>query len=212
MKEQADIDAFLAISREVFAPLYPFYAERFLARSGIVAGRCLDLGCGPGALGLAVAEASRCRLVLLDREPAMLRAAAGQTAERGLADRVGLLLGDVHALPLANDSVDLIVSRGSLMFWDDLPRAFAEVDRVLAPAGRAYLGGGLGPPELRQAICREMAKRDARWRAGTPPAPRPGTDSDSHVRALAVAGIVDFTVTREDTGHWIEIRGRAGTS
>ena len=115
------------------------------------------------------------------------------------------LPADVHALPLRDGAVDLVVSRGSVMFWDDLPRAFAEIRRVLAPGGRAFLGGGLGSPEIRLAICREMAKRDARWSEDAPPPPRPGTDPDRHAAALRAAGIEHFTITREDAGHWIEI-------
>lgn len=209
MTGKTDVTTFLAISREVFAPLYPYYAGQFLDRSGIRCGRCLDLGCGPGGLGLAVAEASQCRMVLLDQEPAMLRAAAEDAAARGLADRVAFVGGDVHALPLGDACADLIVSRGSLMFWDDLPRAFAEIDRVLAPGGRAYLGGGLGTPEMRRAISQKMVDRDPRWQGGKPPPPRPGTDPDRHAKALAAAGVTDFTITREDAGHWIEMRGRA---
>lgn len=203
-----DAAGFLAVSREVFAPLYPYYAKQFVEQSGIGAGRCLDLGCGGGALGLAVAALGDFRLVLLDRLPAMLRAAAANLAEQGLAGRAYVLAGDVQALPLADACADLIVSRGSVMFWEDLPRAFAEVDRVLAPGGRAYLGGGLGSPEMRRAICRAMAARDSRWRADSPPPPRPGTDPERHAKALRAAGITDFTITREDTGHWIELRGR----
>ena len=57
-RSPGDAETFLAISREVFAPLYPYYAERFLAESGITSGVCLDLGCGGGQLGLCVAAGS----------------------------------------------------------------------------------------------------------------------------------------------------------
>lgn len=204
MNSEADIASFLVISREVFAPLYPYYADRFLEQSGITAGRCLDVGCGGGDLGLAVANHSDCSIVLLDQSPGMIRAASQNTAEKGLADRVLALSGDVHALPLRDGCVDLVVSRGSVMFWKDLPRAFAEIARVLAPQGRAFLGGGLGPAPIRKAICREMATRDPRWHKDSPPPPRPGTDPDRHAAALRAAGIVRFTITREETGHWIE--------
>lgn len=208
MKTETDVATFLAISREVFAPIYPYYAARFLEQTGIRTGVCLDLGCGGGDLGLAVAGQSDLRAVLYDKSDGMLRGAGENAANRGLADRCALVAGDVHALPFADGFADLVVSRGSLMFWDDLPRAFAEVGRVLAPGGRAILGGGLGPPEVRETICKEMARRDPRWSQGIPP-PRPGTDPDRHAVALRAAGIDHFTITREDTGHWIEITGGA---
>ncbi|EHJ47996.1 Methyltransferase type 11 [Solidesulfovibrio carbinoliphilus subsp. oakridgensis] len=203
MGTERDVAAFLAISRDVFAPLYPYYADRFLKQSGVTRGVCLDLGCGGGGLGLAVAAASGCFAVLLDQSPAMVRAAAGEAAGRGLAGRAVALAADVHALPLPDGCVDLAVSRGSLMFWEDLPRAFSEIRRVLSPRGRAFLGGGLGSPAIREAICRRMASRDPRWAKGPPP-PRPGTEPETHARLLRAAGIHPFAIAREDAGHWIE--------
>lgn len=203
MGRDGDAEGFAAISREVFAPLYPYYAARFLAASGISRGLCLDAGAGPGLLGLAVAEASRCRVVLADRSPAMLRAAQEEIAARGLSGRATVLGADVSALPLADGCVDLVVSRGSVMFWDDLPRSFGEIRRVLASGGRAYVGGGLGPPAMRLAICQKMAARDARWREDAPPPPRPGTDPDTQAAALRAAGIHDFAIEADDAGHWL---------
>ncbi|BAH76260.1 hypothetical protein DMR_27690 [Solidesulfovibrio magneticus RS-1] len=203
MEKTGDAEGFAAISREIFAPLYPYYAARFLAASGIRRGLCLDAGAGGGLLGLAVAEASACRVILADRSVAMLRAARQEIAARGLPGRATVLGADVTALPLAEGCVDLVVSRGSVMFWDDLPRSFGEIWRVLAPDGRAYIGGGLGPPAMRRAICREMAARDPRWREDAPPPPRPGTDPDTQAAALRAAGIHDFAIEPDDAGHWI---------
>jgi SAM-dependent methyltransferase len=123
------------------------------------------------------------------------------------ARRALVLAGDACALPLADASADLIVSRGSVMFWKDLPRAFAEVRRALAPHGRAYLGGGLGTPQMRETICRQMASRHPRWASGSPPPPRPGTDPETHEKALRAAGVTAYRIEREDAGHWIVIGG-----
>ena len=205
MKSEAEVASFLEVSREVFAPLYPYYAAQFLELAGRNQGCCLDIGCGGGDLGIAVAGQSAFGLVLVDREPVMVRAARQRAEAAGLAGRATVTVGDVHALPLGEGRVDLVVSRGSLMFWEDLPRAFGELYRVLAPGGLAICGGGLGPPEIRETIRLAMAERDPRWCDGIPP-PRPGTDPDRHAKALADAGITDYAITREDTGHWIVIR------
>ncbi|WP_300162795.1 class I SAM-dependent methyltransferase [Solidesulfovibrio sp.] len=202
-----DPEGFLSIAREVFAPLYPFYAGQFLDWSGLRRGLCLDLGCGGGDLGLAVAGQSDFTVVLMDRSPVMLAASARLARERGLQGRALPLAGDACALPLADGCADLIVSRGSLMFWPDLPRAFAEVRRVLSPGGTACLGGGLGTAEMRQDICRKMAGRDPRWASGSPPPPRPGTSPRNHEKALREAGVTRYRIVREDTGHWVVIGG-----
>lgn len=198
-----DVEGFLAISREVFAPLYPYYAGKFVAQSGLTGGVCLDLGCGGGDLGLAVTEEGAFAAILYDKLPVMAAAARDNAARRGLADRVRVVAGDVGALPLGDGCVDLVVSRGSVMFWDDLPRAFREIWRVLAPGGHVWLGGGLGSPAMREAICRQMAGRHPAWAKGTPPPPRPGTDPDTHAQMLRAAGIDRFSIEAEETGHWI---------
>jgi len=207
MREMTDKDAdsFLSVSRKVFAPLYPFYADRFLKRSGITRGVCLDLGCGGGDLGLAVAAQSEHALVLLDQSSTMVQASTEHAAEAGLSGRTLVLEADVHHLPLADNSVNLIVSRGSVWFWKDLPRAFADIYRVLSPGGRTFIGGGLGSSEIRKTICREMAKVNPKWHEDGPPAARPGSAPQRHEEHLHAAGITTFRITRDDPGHWIEI-------
>ena len=60
--------------------------------------------------------------------------------------------GSVQDIPLEQDTIDLAISRGSVPFWEDLPTAFAEIHRVLAPGGQAYIGGGLGDPKTRALV------------------------------------------------------------
>jgi SAM-dependent methyltransferase len=47
-------------------------------------------------------------------------------------------------LPLVDNYLDLVVSRGSIFFWDDPARGIREVHRVLRPGGCAMIGGGCG--------------------------------------------------------------------
>jgi SAM-dependent methyltransferase len=59
-------------------------------------------------------------------------------------------------MPLPPGSVDLIISRGAMWFWEK-ERSLREIWRVLAPAGAAVIGGGYGNPELKAAVFSKMS-------------------------------------------------------
>jgi SAM-dependent methyltransferase len=201
-----DPEAYNAIAEGPFAPLYPYYAGQIVAKTGIRTGIGLDAGCGGGHLGFALAAITSLQLHLLDQSPEMLQLAQKNIAARELGRRMQTLLGTVEAIPLPAESVDLVVSRGSLPFWEDLPRAFGEIYRVLKPGGHACVGGGLGTPEMRQKIQAQMREwnRDPSGREGAGfPRQR---DVNLYLEALATAGIRDCAVARRDDGTWVEIR------
>ena len=56
------------------------------------------------------------------------------------AHRPWVLLGDVRAIPLQADSVDLIYSMGTIEHFPEYRAALAEIFRVLRPGGRAIVG------------------------------------------------------------------------
>ncbi|MDD4753961.1 MAG: class I SAM-dependent methyltransferase, partial [Desulfitobacteriaceae bacterium] len=141
---QINAREFDKIAREVFAPVYPVLAGQIISNTGISRGCCLDIGCGGGYLGLALARISRLAVVLLDKSPDMLDLADGYIRESGLESRVQTLKGDVHCIPLEDGTVQLAVSRGSMFFWNDRVKAFREIYRVLAVPGVAMIGGGFG--------------------------------------------------------------------
>jgi len=64
--------------------------------------------------------------------------------EKGIEDRLFAVVGVAEAMPFPDNSVDLVVSRGSIFFWDDPAQGLKEVHRVLRPGGKAYIGGGAG--------------------------------------------------------------------
>jgi len=198
-----DADSYHAIATGPFAPLYPFYAERILTSTGVCCGSCLDVGCGGGYLGLAVAERSGMNLFLLDQSQAMLAKAREHVEARALPTPVEILVGRVQAIPLADESVNLVVSRGSIPFWDELPTAFREIFRVLKPGGHACVGGGMGTAEMRQAIFAQMSARNPEWRSGEHGS-IPQRPVGCYEDALRQAGIESFQVTRGEVGVWVE--------
>ncbi|MGS0765022.1 class I SAM-dependent methyltransferase [Syntrophomonas curvata] len=196
------------IAREVFAPIYPVIAEQIIARTGIKSGCCLDIGCGGGYLGLALARITELEMILFDESPEMLDLARGYIHDSGLEARVKTLQGDVHAIPLADGSVNLTISRGSLFFWEDQARAFREIYRVLAPGGMTCIGGGFGNKELLKQVEKEMLLRDPDW--NNLRQQRVGKSKAADYKAkLEQAGINDFEINQDETGLWIMIRRSA---
>ncbi|WP_324663629.1 methyltransferase domain-containing protein [Haloarcula sediminis] len=98
----------------------------------------LSIGCGPGfepaELAPVVGEAGR--VVGLDRSDTMLGLAAGRCREY---DQASLAAGDAAALPVATASVDAATAVQVYEYVPDVDRALAELNRVLAPAGRAVV-------------------------------------------------------------------------
>ena len=152
------------IAMTVFAPIYPIIAQNALTVTNICQGVCLDLGSGSALLAMAVArKAPQMRVIAFDFSPHSMQIAKDNIDAARLKDRVRCETGDVHALPFADGSINLIVSRGSMFFWDDLENTFREIYRVLAPEGATYIGGGFGSADMREQVIAEMLKRDPAW-------------------------------------------------
>lgn len=205
MKKSAE--GFARIAREVFAPIYPVIAEQVLAWSGIRDGLCLDLGSGPGLLSVALAEKSDLTVIALDADPAMARIA--QETAAGRTDRVAPVTGDVHRMPVRDDTASLIVSRGSLFFWEDRVQAFREIERVLRPGGVAFVGGSFGTAALRDRIFAQMRRRNPNWDRDV--ARRSGQATPDQLRReLAASAVACSRIREEEAGFWVEIRKGSG--
>ncbi|WP_292518605.1 class I SAM-dependent methyltransferase [Methanoculleus sp.] len=196
-------EGFARIAREVFAPIYPVIAEQALAWSGIRNGFALDIGSGPGLLSLALAEKSNLTVIALDTDPA-----AGQIARETAAGSPGKVVpvtGDVHGMPIRDNTVALAVSRGSIYFWHDRPQAFREIERVLRPGGFAFVGGSFGTPEIRKTIFDEMRRRNPDWDRDI--ARRSGQATPETLRReLEESGVAHSRIREEEEGMWVEIR------
>jgi arsenite methyltransferase len=113
----------------------------------------LDLGCGAGTDLLVAAQMTGPdgRAVGVDMTPSML------TRARDSAQRMGMTNVELHetlieALPLDDDSVDVVISNGVINLSSRKSRALAEIARVLRPGGRLcftdlVVDGDL-PPEV----------------------------------------------------------------
>lgn len=208
LKMEINALEFDRIAREVFAPVYPVLAEQIIKRVGISKGRSLDIGCGGGYLGLALALISELEIVLFDESQDMLNLAQDYIHQNSLEGRVKTLLGDVHSIPLPDGSINLAVSRGSMFFWEDRVQAFQEIYRILAAGGMAMIGGGFGSVELLREIEEKMHKKDPEWKEKRQQ--RVGKGMVELYRAeLEQADISSFEVLQDEAGLWIIIQKTA---
>jgi SAM-dependent methyltransferase len=100
----------------------------------------LDLGCGAGTDLLIAAQMAgpAGRAIGVDMTTAMLRRAAASAAEMGLGN-VDLHESLIESLPLADQSVDVVISNGVLDLVPDKDAVLDEIDRVLRPGGRLQI-------------------------------------------------------------------------
>jgi arsenite methyltransferase len=100
----------------------------------------LDLGCGAGTDTLVAAQmvAPAGRVTGIDMTPEMLSNAQAAAAAMG-ATNVDLVEGDVEQLPFPAESFDVAISNGVIDLIPDKDAVFAEIFRVLRPAGRLQI-------------------------------------------------------------------------
>ncbi len=100
----------------------------------------LDLGCGAGTDLLIAAQmtGSDGRVIGIDMTESMLERARASARAMDLAN-VQLHHGLIEDLPLADESIDVVISNGVIDLVPDKEAVFAEIDRVLRPGGRLQL-------------------------------------------------------------------------
>ncbi|NMB78003.1 MAG: class I SAM-dependent methyltransferase [Methanomicrobiales archaeon] len=203
--ENEKSDGMDRIAKTLFAPIYPVLAGYFLDRFGRRDGVCIDLGSGPGSLAIAVAQSSSMMVWALDKSEDAVRKMQENIAGAGLTDRITPLHGDVVQIPLPDTSVDLVVSRGSIFFWEDVHAAFCETARILRPGGMAFIGGGFGSAELRDQIVVKMMERRSDWEPFYRKNMSPETVALLN-EELARTNGVHGEVIRDDSGIWVVMR------
>jgi len=107
---------------------------------GIGDGRALEIGPGPGYLGLEwLKNTGGTRLTGLDISADMVKVAVKNALEYGLEDRAEYVVGNAMALPFDDGVFDAVFSNASLHEWDDPVAVFNEIHRVLKEGGKFYI-------------------------------------------------------------------------
>jgi ubiquinone/menaquinone biosynthesis C-methylase UbiE len=116
----------------LLAPVAELLIERAQIKS---AERAIDIGCGSGAVSIAVAEkvGQSGHVLGIDVSAPML-ARARQVAPQGLS--VDFILADATIYPFERASVDLLISRFGVMFFAEPARSFGNLRKALKSSGR----------------------------------------------------------------------------
>jgi ubiquinone/menaquinone biosynthesis C-methylase UbiE len=108
-----------------------------ILQAGITTGLVLEIGPGPGYLGLEwLKQTEGTRLKGLDISQGMLTVAEKNAGEYGLTDRVEYIHGDALQMPFEDEFFDGVFSNATLHEWAEPERALNEIHRVLKPGGR----------------------------------------------------------------------------
>lgn len=115
--------------------------ERFFAKYRNALGtQVLDIGCGTGVYAVRLAQEGF-SVTGIDPSEEMRRVALETAATNGLDLRI--LAGESTSLPLADNSIDVVVSVGAIHHnrWSGIEQSFAEISRVLRPGGYIFFQG-----------------------------------------------------------------------
>ena len=100
----------------------------------------LDVGCGAGADACiaALQTGNTGKVVGVDCTPAMIGKARNNARQAAL-DNIEFHKADIASLPIADNTVDVVISNGAINLSKNKERVFQELYRVLKPGGRLQI-------------------------------------------------------------------------
>jgi arsenite methyltransferase len=147
----------------------------------------LDLGSGAGADVLISARrvGPSGRVIGLDMTDEMLELARANAAQAGVTN-AEFVKGHIEDIPLADGSVDVVISNCVINLSSDKAAVLAEVARVLRPGGRVAVSDVIADPDMDDATRADITQ----WTGCIAGA----LTHEQFVDVLAAAGLADVEI------------------
>jgi ubiquinone/menaquinone biosynthesis C-methylase UbiE len=153
----------------------------------------LDLGSGAGFDCFLAARhvGQRGHVIGVDMTPEMI-AKARLNAQKMELKNIEFRLGEIEHLPVADASVDVIISNCVINLSPDKPRVYREAFRVLKPGGRLAISDIVLLFPLPEQFRGELSRHYAECVAGA-------ATADELREMLSAAGFVNVSITLKDS-------------
>ena len=129
------------VPAKIFEPYYKLIADEIPLKED---GLFLDIGTGPGMLPIDIAKRlPRLKIIGIDLSEKMIQI-AGKNKIRRNTDNVEFKVMDANAMQFADNSIDFVLSTGSLHHWKKPAVILDEIYRCLKPGCQAWIYDGYG--------------------------------------------------------------------
>jgi len=151
----------------------------------------LDLGCGGGLDAFLAAQrvGLEGRVVGLDMTPEMVEKATASACKGGYVN-VDFRVAEIEKLPVADDSVDVVISNCVINHALDKPAVFQEVHRVLKPGGSLFVSDLVTTGRFPDGMREKVPEMWAPWLAVA-------ADRQEYLKAIQQGGFRTVTVLAE---------------
>jgi len=199
-------EEFGAALDESLDPRGPDLLYELVGQMGLPLGSlAVDVGCGEGRHSFELADRFGFSVVGIDPVPRQIEFARTASADRG-ASAVRFEQGRAEALPLDDETADLVWCRDVLLHVADLERAYREFKRVLRADGRTLLYQMFAGDRL------EPREAEWLWRTtGAVPTSADPARADAAIRAAGLK-LDECIELGTEWGEWTEERSGKGSS